>query len=215
MADRVTAKADADKGFAPHPEGGCILQCVDVVNYGKVVGEWQGKVKIQDKIGLFFQSGKRNEQGELFTVQMEFTLSMFEGANLRKFLEMWRGRPYTEQQALDGVPVDKLEGHYGYGVIAHKESKKGRLFAMLNSIMPVPDGMPLPTLPAYTRPEYVEKKKAEYAAAWAAHQTIETATTGAGPGKPGSAVEGSDNRDTSFDDFPDGLDDDGLPPLPF
>lgn len=209
MADRVTAKAEADKSFTPHPEGGCILQCVDVVNYGKVVGEWQGKVKIQDKVGLFFQSGKRNEQGELFTVQMEFTLSMFEGANLRKFLEMWRGRPYTEQQALDGVPIDKLEGHYGYGVIAHKESRKGRLFAMLNSIMPVPDGMPLPTLPAYKRPEYVEKKKAEYAAAWAAHQTIEAAA--ATPKGSSARMEGP-GRDTSFEDFPDVLEaDDDLP----
>lgn len=208
MADRVTARAEADKGFAPHPAVGCALGCVDVVNYGKVVGEWQGKVKIQDKIGLFFQSGKRNEQGELFTIQMEFTLSMFEGANLRKFLEQWRGRPYTTEQAEAGVPIDKLVGQFGYGQIAHKTSKKsGRTYAVINSIMPVPEGMPLPSLPEYSRPEYVEKKKAEYAAAWAAYQATEQ-------GAMGDARVGQPGRDSSFDDFPEALDDDDSS-LPF
>lgn len=214
MADRVTAKNSADtKNYAPHPDGGHILQCVDVVDYGECVSEYQGQIKVVPKCGLFYQSGLTNEDGQLFTVSEEFTVSMFEKANLRKRLEGWRGKSYTEEQANAGVPLDKMEGQYGYAMIEHKTSKAGRVYAVVVTMMPVPAGLPLPTLPPYTRPDYVTKRKAEYAAELAKHRAIETANLpGAGPGKPGSAVTGAPNRDTSFDDFPEALeDDDSLP----
>ncbi len=214
MADRVTAKAEADKGFAPHPEGAFAFRCVDVVNYGPVVTDWQGQVKIQPKVGLFFQSGQKNEQGQLYTVAMEFTLSMWEKANLRKFLEMWRGRSYTTEQAEAGIEIHKLEGHSGYGTVEWKRSQKGRDYAVMVGMMPLPQGFAAPEVPKYERPDYVTKRKQEYADAYAKHMAIEEhATDGVGPGKPGSAAMGAPNRDTSFDDFPDALldDDDSLP----
>lgn len=207
MADRVTAKAEADKGFEPHPEGPFVLQCVDVVDYGLCVSDYQGKISVKPKCGLFFQSGLKNEQGQCYTIATEFTVSMSELANLRKFLEGWRGKSYTEEQALAGVPIDKLEGHWGYATVEHKISGKGRAYAVIVSIMPVPQGFTLPTIPKYERPEYVTKRKAEYAAELAKHQAIEAANM------PRTAVEGAPNRDTSFDDFPEALDgvDDDLP----
>lgn len=217
MADRVTAKATADKSFTPHPAGGHIIKCVDVVDYGLCVGDWQGQVKIQPKCGLFYQSGLKNEDGQLFTVSEEFTVSMSEKANLRKRLEGWRGKSYTEEQAMQGVPLDRMEGQYGYAMIEHRTSGSGRVYATIVTMMPVPAGLPLPTIPEYSRPEYVTKRKAEYAAELAKHRAIEDAampTGGAGPGKPGSAVTGAPNRDTSFDDFPEALDDDSSD-LPF
>jgi len=199
MADQVTARAEADKSFTPHPEGSYPMVCVDVVNYGETVSVFDGHVKIQPKVGLFFQSGERNEDGQLHTVAMEFTLSMFEKANLRKFLEMWRGNPKTDGQAEAGEPIDKLEGHPGYAQVAQKVSKKGRAYALISGILPLPKGTPTPTHPPYQRPEYVEKRKAEYAAEVAKHRAIEAAN---GP-----------KRDTSFDHFPEALEeeDDDLP----
>lgn len=193
MADQVTAKTDADSKFTPHPEGQFPLRCVDVVNYGPTVQVYEGKVKIAEKCGLFFQSGERNpDTGELHTVSMEFTVSMFELANLRKFLEMWRGRAYSEPEAEAGVPIHKLEGHWGYAQVSHGTSKKGRTFATINSIMPLPKGTITPDLPDYERPEYVEKKKQAYAEELARHRAAEkrvTAPVGAG----------------GFDAFPDAL----------
>lgn len=220
MADRVTAKAEADKSYAPHPEGGHAFRCVDVVNYGPVVGEWQGQVKVQPKVGLFFQSGQKNEQGQLHTVAMEFTLSMWEKANLRKFLEGWRGRSYSDEQAEAGIEIHKLENHGGYGTVEWKRSQKGRDYAVMIGMIPLPQGFATPELPKYDRPEYVTKRKQEYADAYAKYMAAEGPSgdghvrEGTGPGKPGSAVTGSPNRDTSFDDFPESLDDDSSE-LPF
>lgn len=213
MADRVTARTDDSKQFAPHPTGGHVLKCVDVVDYGMVVDEWEGRVKVQHKVALVFQSKHVNENGHPYLITTEFTVSMFELANLRKFLEMWRGQSYTEEQAKAGVPLDKLEGRYGYATIEHGTSKKGRKFANIVSIMPVPEGVPLPEVAPYARPDFLTKRKAEYAAEYQRHKATEEGLEGTGPGKPGSAVTGAPNRDTSFDDFPSQLEDedDDLP----
>ncbi len=206
MADQVTARADNDKQFAAHPEGQFAVKCVDVVDYGPTVQAYEGRVKVVNKCGLFFQSGERNpDTGDLFTVSMEFTVSMFELANLRKFLEMWRGKAYTEAEAEAGVPIHKLEGHWGYAQVSHSTSKKGRTFATLNSIMPMPKGIATPDLPDYTRPDYVEARKKAYAEEVAKHRATEarmTAPVGKGAGP-------------AFDDFPEVLQEDEDAPLPF
>lgn len=201
MADAVTAR-DAGQKFTPHPEGQFPAVCVDVVNLGDRVEQFLDKPKrLVPKVALVFQTGEINaDTNELHQVSVEFTISMGEKANLRKFLEQWRGKKYTEEQAEAGVPIHKLEGHPALITVEHKVSKQNRRYAVINGIVPLPKGLLKPTLPAYERPEFwEERKKANAEAAKAFRQEQHPVSNG-------------DQGDTGFEDFPPPhLDDDGLP----
>ena len=165
MADQITAKDEGVK-FLPHPEGQYGARCVDVIDLGNRVEQYQGKPpRVAHKCALVFDAGEKNpENGEPHVVHVEFTVSMFERAGLRLFLESWRGRSYREDEARDGVPLHKLEGAAALISVEHKESKGGRTYAKIKTISPLPKGMAPPELNGYKRAEFWAKKKEEYAA---------------------------------------------------
>ena len=70
----------------------------------------------------------------------EFTWSMHEKSNLRKAMESWRGKPFTELQAKD-FDFTKLLGVNCTIQIMHGTSKKGNEYAYINAILPLMDGM--------------------------------------------------------------------------
>src|SRR5579864_255671 len=109
IADPVVAKGN-DSKFRPHPEGQFVGQCVDVIALGESVEEFAGQPqRLVQKCALVFRTGERNEDiGEFIDIAREFTVSMGEKANLRKFMEQWRGRPYTAEQIEAGVPLHKM-----------------------------------------------------------------------------------------------------------
>jgi hypothetical protein len=170
MPDVITA-VSTGTSFAPHPEGGFPMVCVDTIDLGEKVEQFPGSpAKIVHKCAVVFQSGEKNEEGRLFDLSAEYTVSMYETAALRKLLEAWRGKAYTEEQAKQGVPVHKLVGQAALIQVTHKTSGKGRTYAKVGSIMPLPKGMSAPTLPAYTRADFWAERKAEYAAEVAKHR---------------------------------------------
>jgi hypothetical protein len=83
------------------------------------------------------------EDGRPFVVSAEFTSFMSEKANLRKFLEAWRGKPFTEEERA-GFDVKRLLGVPAFVNVVHGKSKKGRTYAELVSASPLPRGMPRP-----------------------------------------------------------------------
>lgn len=163
MADSVNVKMDKSK-FLPHSAGPKVAQCVDVLNFGECVSEFPGKPKsLAPKIGLVFRTGEINPKtGDLIDVVAEFGAFMSPKANLRRFLEGWRGQPYTNEQAEDGIPVEKLVGKWGFLNIGHRTSASGRTYAVILSAMPVPLDMGKPSFASYTRPDYLNERKAEY-----------------------------------------------------
>jgi len=56
---------------------------------------------------------------------------MNERSGLRRFLESWRGRSYTPDQAAEGVPLHLLEGLSALLTIEHRRSAKGRAYARI------------------------------------------------------------------------------------
>lgn len=201
MADDVTARNDGQK-FLPHPAGQFAAVCVDVVNLGERVEQYLDKPKkLVPKVALVFQTGEANpETGELHQVSVEFTISMGEKANLRKFLENWRGKKYTEEQAEEGVPIHKLEGQSALITVEQRKAKaSGNTYATINVICQLPKGMIKPTLPAYTRPEFwTERKKANAEAARLFKQESHPVGNG-----------------DSFEDYPDALAAEADDALPF
>lgn len=167
MPDLITATA-SDSKFTPHTEGQFVALCVDMIDLGEKVEEYPGTpTKLSHKCALVFRTGDTNEAtGELIDIAAEFTVSMGEKANLRKFLESWRGKSYKIEEVALGVPLHKLVGNPALVTIEHKTSQKGRTYAKIASVASVPKQMKdhVPTFDAYQRAEYWQEKKDTYAA---------------------------------------------------
>lgn len=164
MPDHVTARDSATQ-FTPHPEGQFGMVCVDCIDLGERVKRFKAeKPYLAFCVSLVFQSGEENDDGKLHEINREFTVSMGKKANLRAFLESWRGKSYTEEQAREGVPLHKLVGQAALVSVEHKANADGsRVYANIRSISPLPKGMVAPTLPAYERPPYFATRAAKYA----------------------------------------------------
>ena len=191
--DPVTAK-DSSARYEAHPEGQTAALCVDCIDLGACVKSYKGQPPyLAHAVALVFQTGKKNSTGKLHEIMAEFTVSMGPKANLRKFLEDWRGKSYTEDQARAGVPLHKLVGQPALLSVEHRTSQQGRTYANIKGIAPLPQEMVAPTLPAYERPAFYAERAAKYA-------------------EEARAFKASQGE--SLDDFPEALaddSDDGLP----
>src|SRR3954467_4171044 len=98
MADSYTVEFTPHEGgsFTPMPAGTQHVVCVDGIYLGETVDSFQGgPPKIVRKYAFVFQSADVNpETGKRYEIKREFTISMGERANLRKFLGQWRGKTF-------------------------------------------------------------------------------------------------------------------------
>lgn len=141
----------------------CVL--VDVVDLGMQPNIYQG---VQNgtvhKCALVWQLDEINpDTNKPFEMSKEFTVSMNEKANLRKFLGTWRGKSYSDQEAEEGAPLHKLEGVNGIMQIEHKQSKTNpdRTYANIVSVTPLFKGTPKIDPNNYVRGEFWKDKTAK------------------------------------------------------
>lgn len=156
--DQIIARADAGRSFAKAPEGQYQAVCVDVIDLGMHEESYQGKSKgLTHKCAIVFQVDEVNpETGKRFEIGKEFTVSMGERANLRKFLGSWRGKSYSDQEASEGTPLHKLGGVNALIQIEHKQSKANpdRTYGNIMSVSKLPRAMePIAPLD-YTREQF-------------------------------------------------------------
>lgn len=168
MSDTITARGSESK-FKAHPDGQYVGQCVDTIDLGEHVHTFAGDDSyLEQRCALVFRTGEKNpDTGEFIDVNKEFTVSMGDRANLRKFLEQWRGRAYTPEQVKAGVSLDKLTSNHGLLTIAQKQNKAGtRTYAEITACVGVPEMMKstATSYTNYTRAEFWATRKAEYAA---------------------------------------------------
>lgn len=204
MADKITVRDSSKSGsFAPHPEGTFASVCVDVIDLGERVEKWQDEEKLSYKIALVFDAGEKNpETGDSFLIHPEFTASMNERASLRAFLESWRGRGYTKDEAHTGIPVDKLVGAKALITVEHKVSGAGRTYAKVRGVSPLPKVMPAPDVNGYKRPDFWAQRKEEYARAVALWKEMHASRQPLAQ----APIEGMDEYPAALrDEDPDGI----------
>jgi hypothetical protein len=110
--------------IAEKPDGGNFIQvepgtyvarCYSMIEIGTVEIEYKGDKKKQHKVSITWELPTETaifheDRGpEPFVVSKKYTLSMHEKANLRKDLESWRGKGYTDEEA-EKVDITKLIG---------------------------------------------------------------------------------------------------------
>lgn len=156
MADQLTAKDESKEYEKPEP-GQYTAVCVDIVDLGMQEETYDDQTKSVHKCAIVFQLDALNKEGRRFEIAKRFTVSMHKKANLRKFLEDWRGRPYSDEQAKkEGAPLHVLEGVNAYVQIVHRESND-KVYANIGTIMSKPSGIPTLKALKYVRSEYWKK----------------------------------------------------------
>lgn len=150
MALMATAKGGGERTLPP--AGTFLARCYAICDMGTQFSEWQGKPKKARKCRIFFELPTEKhvfleEKGEEpFTMSKEFTLSLHAKAQLRKVLDTWRGKPFTEEE-LDGFDVTKLIGAPAMLTIGHEPRKDGEGdFAKILGIAKVMKGIEVPPM---------------------------------------------------------------------
>jgi len=139
---------NSGKTFKQAPAGNFVARCFQMVHYGTVEENFQGQTKKLNKVRISWELpteledfGKGVDQPHV--ISKDFTLSMNEKATLRKFLESWRGKAFTEAEA-NKFDVAKLIGAPCQLQIIKKQSKAGREYSDISSIATLVKGVVCP-----------------------------------------------------------------------
>jgi len=125
------------KEYVPCPEGLHQAVACDLVDLGTVDGMYGPKPKLR----LYWQIPDQinPETKKPFIVAKQYTVSLHEKAALRKDLETWRGRRFTKEE-LSKFDMEKLMGVNCQVQIVHSTSDDGRVFANVETIIPIRKG---------------------------------------------------------------------------
>ena len=145
----IVASAGSGTKFAPAPAGSHASVCCDVVDLGIVETTYQGQTKRKHMVRLSWQIDEPRDDGKPFMVSKRYTLSLHEKAGLRKDLESWRGRPFTEAE-LKGFDLEVLIGIGCFLNVVHRVVGADT-YANVAAIMKLPKGMTAPTVRDYVR----------------------------------------------------------------
>jgi antitoxin (DNA-binding transcriptional repressor) of toxin-antitoxin stability system len=165
------------------------LVCVDVIDLGLMKSSYKGDAKEQHKVSIRWQSERCMADGKPFLVQKRYTLSMYENANLRKDLNMWRGVAFTDKQAA-AFDLESLIGKCAYGNIIHV-TRNGKTFADVVALAPLPAGVPKLAMQEYKRRD--TPKPVSTGRDW-----VDQPPEGAEPWKEPEPVETPDLDDVPF-----------------
>jgi len=135
----------------PTIEAGTYLaRCISMISIGTVPVEYKGEIKLQDKVRISWElptelkEFKEGEGKKPLTISKNYTLSMHPKSNLRKDLEGWRGKGFTDQEA-ERFDITVLLGKVCQLSIVHQPKKDGSgSYATINSIVTIPKGTTVP-----------------------------------------------------------------------
>jgi hypothetical protein len=119
------------------------------VDLGVLNVEFGGKKKMQHKIRIVWQIDEVMPNNKPFIASKRYTLSLHEKATLRKDLESWRGRPFTDAES-EGFDVESVL-HVPAFLNIIEEKKDGKTYSNVVGIMKLPKQMGPPVSRDYIR----------------------------------------------------------------
>lgn len=153
----MIVKAPEQK-FPTAPEGTFPAVCVDEIDLGKVENKRFGTVRnmvrlvwqIDEEMDADTAAKFRMSVGSRYIIKQDYTASLDEKAKLRKHLQSWRGRAFTQVE-LFGFDLETVVGAPCLLAIVHNTGSQGGTFANIEGVMKLPKGT-VPMLPeGYTR----------------------------------------------------------------
>jgi hypothetical protein len=142
----MIVKDTGNGNFEPAPAGTHLGRCIKLIDIGTQKGEYQGQATFKRQIIIGWElpselMQKGEYAGQPFTVSKFYTASLSEKANLRKDLENWRGRAFTDEE-LRGFDMKNILGKPCMLSIVLNEKNNARV----GSVMAAPKGMSLPEI---------------------------------------------------------------------
>ena len=129
------------------PSGTHISRCYSMIHIGTVEWEYNGETKYTNKIRITFElpHEMREFSGEQkpMVISKEYTMSLHEKSNLRRDLEGWRGKSFSNKELSSFDITDVLGSSCNVSII-HKTSKSGNEFAQIGSISSMTKGSKCP-----------------------------------------------------------------------
>lgn len=125
-----------------------LARCYEMIQIGTVTDTWEGQTKQLNKVRIGFELPEElrvfnEDKGEQpMVISREFTLSMHEKASLRLFLEGWRGKKFTEEEAKK-FDITVLIGVPAMLNVTHTE-KGDKVYANIASATPIHKSMVCP-----------------------------------------------------------------------
>ena len=136
----VATKAGGD--FKLAPEGVHSAICFSIYDLGHHWSEFAGEGSFKHKCMIVFELhgdfDTKLDDGKPMAVNTRLTISLHEKANMRKLLEGWRGRKFTDAET-EGFDLTALLGKPCQLQIMHAESK-GKTYANIANILPAAKG---------------------------------------------------------------------------
>ena len=126
-----------------------IARCVQMIHVGTIKEQFEDKDIIKNVVRVTFEipgvthTFDESKGAEPRLLSKEFTLSLNPKATLRKFLDTWRGKPFTPEQA-NKFDVSTLIGVPCMLSIGKKTSAKNKEYNTIDSAIAVPNGVPVP-----------------------------------------------------------------------
>lgn len=132
------------KEFEQAPAGNYVARCIGMIDIGTHQSDYQGKTTYARKVVVRFELPTELMQdgdyaGKPFIVGKYYTASLSEKANLRKDLESWRGRPFTDEELMGFDSKNILDKPCMVNIV---HTEKGK--AKIASVAPVPRGLEVP-----------------------------------------------------------------------
>lgn len=135
----LIAKDTGSGDFERAPQGTHLAICYMVADIGLQAGQYGAKHKVV--IGWELPHEKMSD-GRPFACSQFYTLSLSSKAVLRRDLESWRSRPFTEQE-LEGFDMKNILGKPCQVTIVH-EVKGEKTYENVIAVTAVAKGMQIP-----------------------------------------------------------------------
>lgn len=147
MCSRLTAKEESNGSSFPVIESGCYLaNCVQIIDlgyqYNQTFDSFADKVMITWELPDELITVKIDDEEKEVPrfISKEYTNSLSEKANLRKDLESWRGKAFTEKE-LEGFDLKQLLSKPCQLQIVNGISKtSNKKYAKISAITSLPRG---------------------------------------------------------------------------
>jgi hypothetical protein len=135
-----------ETNFTPPPAGAHAAICYRFIDLGTHEGEYMGVKNYKRKVMLSWElPGELMDDGKPFSITQRYTWSMHEKAVLRKDLQSWRGKAFTDDD-FSGPTRFNIKNVLGKPCLVNvvHATKDGTVYGNIAGITPLPKGMPVP-----------------------------------------------------------------------
>jgi hypothetical protein len=137
----LTVKENGGGDFKTAPAGTHMARCIRLIDIGTQHGEYQGKPTVRKQLVVVWElPNELMDDGKPFITSKFYTASLGEKATLRKDLESWRGRAFSDEE-LAGFDLRTILGKPCMLSLIEKEQSTKTKVA---GVMAAPKGTTLP-----------------------------------------------------------------------